>query len=71
MDHLTGTTVTKLMKANRKTISGLAASMNITQTRVRQVRAQGVRGDVFVADWMEAITGDPAASWDVVAEVYQ
>jgi DNA-binding phage protein len=41
-----------------KTISGLAASMNITQVRVRQVRAQGVKGEHFVADWLEALTGD-------------
>ena len=71
MNHLTGATITKLMQANRKTISGLAASMNITQVRVRQVRAQGVRGEHFVADWMEALTGDHKASWSVIARVYQ
>jgi len=58
MSLITGTTITRLMRANHKTISGLAASMNITQVRVRQVRAQGVRGDHFVADWMQALTGD-------------
>jgi hypothetical protein len=71
MNHLTGTTIIKLMQANRKTISGLAASMNITQVRVRQVRAKGVRGEHFVADWMEALTGNPKASWEAVAKVYQ
>lgn len=55
---MTGATIIRLMRANHKTISGLAASMNITQVRVRQVRAQGVRGDHFVADWMQALTGD-------------
>ncbi len=71
MNHLTGTTIVKLMQANHKTISGLAASMNITQVRVRQVRAQGVKGGCFVADWLEALTGNHKASWEVVAKVYQ
>ena len=61
MDHLTGTTIVRLMRAHRKTIAGLAASMNITQVRVREVRAGGVRGECFVRDWMEAITGDQKA----------
>jgi hypothetical protein len=71
MNHLTGTTIARLMRANRKTIRGLAASMNIPQTRVRQVRAEGVRGESFVADWMEALTGNHRAGWEVVARVYQ
>lgn len=71
MNHLTGTTITKLMQANHKTISGLAASMNITQVRVRQVRAQGVRGEHFVADWLEALTGNHKAGWAEIARVYQ
>ena len=70
VDHLTGATVVRLMRAQRKTIAGLAAAMGITQRRVRQVRAQGVRGCHFVADWMEAIVGNPHAGWDVVARVY-
>ena len=70
MNHLTGPTVTRLMQRNRKTIAGLAQSMGITQVRVRQVRAQGVTGEHFVADWMEAITGNHRAGWDVVAAVY-
>jgi thiamine monophosphate synthase len=36
--------------------------MNITQARVRQVRTNGVQGAAFVADWMEAITGNQTAS---------
>lgn len=52
---LTPTTIQALMRKHRKTIAGLAASMNITQTRVRQVRAQGVRGEAFVRDWLEAL----------------
>ena len=61
MDHLTATTVTKLMRKHGKTIRGLAESMRISQDRVRQVRAQGVRGVAFVQDWMQAITGDHTA----------
>jgi hypothetical protein len=58
MEQLTGASIVKLMRANRKTIAGLAASMNITQARVRQVRARGVRGAHFVADWLEALAGE-------------
>ena len=58
MTNLTASTIRRLMQANHKTIRGLAASMNITQLRVRQVRAYGVKGAVFVQDWMEAITGN-------------
>ena len=71
MNHLTGNTIIKLMQANHKTISGLAASMNITQVRVRQVRAQAVRGEEFVADWMEALTGHHKAGWAAVAPDYK
>ena len=62
MNRLTAATIIRLMRANNKTIRGLAASMNITQARVRQVRTNGVQGAAFVADWMEAITGNQPAS---------
>lgn len=71
MNHLTATTVVRLMRANGKTIKGLAESMGITQKRVRQVRAEGVRGEAFVMDWMEALTGNPHAGWAAVAAVYK
>ena len=70
MDHLTGPTIVRLMRAHRKTIAGLAASMNITQVRVCKVRAGGVQGECFVCDWMEAITGHQEAGWAAVANVY-
>ena len=54
---LSGTTIVRLMRQNGKTIRSLAASMGITQVRVREVRADGVRGQYFVADWLEALTG--------------
>jgi hypothetical protein len=60
MNHLPATTIRSLMSSHRKTIAGLAHSMNITQKRVRQVRTIGVRGEAFVMDWMEAITGKQA-----------
>lgn len=71
MNHIAAETIRRLMAANRKTIAGLASQMGITQVRVRQVRAQGVKGAVFVQDWMEAITGNPQAGWEVVASVYK
>lgn len=70
MDHLTGPTVVRLMRGHGKTIRGLAAAMNITQQRVRAVRADGVTGVAYVQDWMQAITGDTLAGWSEVARVY-
>ena len=70
MTHLTGTTVCKLMRRHGKTIKGLARSMGLTQARVREVRANGVIGAVFVMDWMEGVAGDVHAGWDEVARAY-
>jgi hypothetical protein len=70
MTHLTAATVRHLMRRHHKTIRDLARSMGITQVRVRQVRAEGVAGKLFVMDWMEAIAGDPNAGWDEVARAY-
>jgi len=55
MIKLTGKEVRALMRANHKTIRGLAAQMNITHVRVREVRANGVHGPAFVRDWLEAV----------------
>ena len=49
-------TVKRLMRQNGKTIRSLAAQMNITMTRVRQVRAEGVEGQEYCRDWFEALT---------------
>ena len=70
MNHLTAATIINLMRANRKTIAGLAQSMNITQARVRKVRANGVKGSAFVQDWMEALTGSHQSGWSAVATAY-
>lgn len=70
MTHLTGTTVRKLMRRHGKTIKGLASSMGLTQARVREVRANGVIGAVYVMDWMEGVAGNPHAGWDEVARAY-
>ena len=67
MDHITGTTIVRLMRQHSKTIRGLAMALGVTQKRIRQVRAQGVQGVAFVQDWMEAITGDHKAGWAAVA----
>ena len=58
MTELSATTVRRLMRANRKTIRGLAMRWNLTLTRVRQVRHQGVQGEAFVRDWLEMLTTD-------------
>lgn len=70
MDHITGPNIVKLMRKHGKTISGVAVSMGITQKRVRHVRERGVKGEAFVHDWMEAITGDFKAGWAAVARAY-
>jgi len=56
---LPGPTIVHLMRAQRLTIRALAQRMNITQKRVRQVRAHGVRGELFVHDWLAGIQGEP------------
>jgi hypothetical protein len=52
---LTGKQVRAMMRANHKTIAGIARQYNLTQTRVRTVRANGVQGDAFVRDWLEIL----------------
>lgn len=59
VNTLTGHSVRGLMRTHRHTIRGLARAMNITQTRVRTVRARGVAGDAYVRDWIEALTTAP------------
>lgn len=66
MDHhqtLSGAMVCRLMRKHRVTIAGLAARHQITQKRVRWVRAHGISG-FGAAEWCYLITGvwpDPAA----------
>ena len=67
VDHLTGPTVARLMRANGRTIESVASAMGITPSRVREVRAKGVQGAPFVWDWSEAITGDPRLAWADIA----
>lgn len=54
---LSGGQVRTLMRRHRKTIRGLSQAMHVTQARVRQVRLNGVSGEAFVRDWLEAIQG--------------
>ena len=58
-DRLSGAEIRRLMRVNRKTIRGVAAAWNLTQVRVRYVRAHGVVGAAFVQDWL-AIVGAAA-----------
>lgn len=56
MNQLKPEMVKRLMRQNGKTIRSLAAQMNITMTRVRQVRLEGVTGQEHCRDWLEALT---------------
>lgn len=56
MNQLQPETVKRLMRQNGTTIRSLAAQMNITMTRVRQVREKGVEGQEYCRDWLEALT---------------
>lgn len=55
MEKLSGHSIRALMRANRKTIAGIARQFNLTQTRVRKVRTNGVSGHAFVRDWLEIL----------------
>ncbi len=59
MNTLSAQTIRYLMRRHRKTIRGIAQEWNLTLTRVREVRRQGVQGDAFVQDWLEILTGNP------------
>lgn len=64
MNQLKPETVKRLMRQNGKTIRSLAAQMNITMTRVRQVREEGVEGQEYCRDWLEALTAVPTGGPD-------
>lgn len=59
-EALSGAAITRMMRKAGWTIPGLAASMGVSQARVRQVRERGVQGRYYVLDWMLAI-GAPDA----------
>ena len=54
---LSGPYIRSMMRKHRRTIKALAEQMDISQERVRQVRNNGVSGNAYVTDWLEAITG--------------
>ncbi len=54
--RLTGQNLIDLMRDNKVTIRQLSLRMNVTMTRVREVRATGVTGQCTCLDWHEAIT---------------
>ena len=55
---LTGPEVQTLMRRYGRTISGLAARMQITQKRIRQARRDGLQGAELMRDWLQSITGE-------------
>ena len=70
MDHISAASIRQLMRRHRKTIRGIAKDWGLTQQRVREVRAHGVRGSHYVMDWMQFLTGDPHAGWEAIAAAY-
>lgn len=54
---LSGSMVCRLMRKHHVTIAGLAAKHNITQKRVREVRAHGVSGFLSM-EWCFLISGE-------------
>lgn len=56
-ERISGAQIVSLMRQHHATIRSLAARMNITLTRVREVRAKGVQGALNCQDWREAIKG--------------
>jgi len=53
--ELTGAEIVGLMKEAKVTIKEVAAAMQVTQARVKAVRADGVKSEGFVRDWREGI----------------
>ena len=53
--ELSGLRITSLMRQHNVTVRELAAHMNITLSRVREVRIIGVKGYAFCFDWREGI----------------
>lgn len=54
--RLTGKQVCSMMRKHGHTIRGLATKYQITQKRVRTVRAEGVTGFI-AAEWIFMLTG--------------
>lgn len=52
-----GKEIKYLMRVHRVTIRELARRMNITMARVAKVRENGISGNAFCLDWLEAIAG--------------
>ena len=59
---MNGADIRWLMRSHKVTIRVLAARMDITIKRVRQVRKHGITEPHVIRDWFEGITGrDPGA----------
>jgi len=56
---MTGKQIQRLMRQHKQTIATLAKSMQVTQARVREVRAQGVKCSECAFGWSEAIKRNP------------
>jgi len=57
---LSGNAIRFLMRRHAVTIRALHQKMDVTMSRVREVRGRGVSDRTVARDWIEAITGhDP------------
>jgi hypothetical protein len=50
---LSGPDICQRMRQNGHTIRGIARRYDLTMKRVREVRIEGVVGNVMVQDWLE------------------
>lgn len=55
--QLSGEEIRRLMRVHRRTIRSTASGMGITMKRVREVRARGVQGDLYVWEWSTYLAG--------------
>lgn len=68
-NSLTGAQIKALMRTHSVTIRQLARSMRITLKRVREVRAKGISGKLWVQDWTEAIQSQPLVHTASITEI--
>lgn len=55
MERLSGADIRRMMRRHGATIRSVAAALQVTQKRVREVREKGIMGQGWIRDWVEAI----------------
>jgi transcriptional regulator with XRE-family HTH domain len=56
--YVSGAVIRRLMRRHKVTIREIAARLNVTLKRVREVRKNGAETYFIYCDWHQAITGD-------------